>query len=70
MTHLGHQFYESGMKPNEETVNAKRDLKYPENQKQLKIFFGGIQYLAKILPSSSARTDRLQKLLKKTTERN
>ena len=68
MKWLGHEIDEEGIKPNKEKVKAILDLKHPENPKQLKSFLGAIQYLAKILPRLSERTDKLRKLLKKNTE--
>ena len=62
---LGHENDEMGIKPNKEKVKAILELKPPENQKQLKLFLGAIQYLAKFLPRLSERTERLRKLLKK-----
>ena len=68
MKWLGHEIDEEGIKPNKEKVKAILDLKHPENPKQLKLFLGAIQYLAKFLPRLSERTDKLRKLLKKNTE--
>ena len=62
---LGHQIDESGIKPNEEKVEAILKLKSPENTKELKSFLGAIQYMAKFLPKLSEQIDRLRKLLKK-----
>ena len=68
MKWLGHEIDEEGIKPNKEKVKAILDLKHPENPKQLKSFLGAIQYLVKLLPRLSERTDKLRKLLKKNTE--
>ena len=62
---LGHEIDEDGIKPNKEKVKAILNLKHPENPKQLKLFLGAIQSLAKFLPRLSERTDKLRKLLKK-----
>ena len=62
---LGHEIDESGIKPNEEKVEAIQKLKSPNYTKELKSFLGAIQYLAKFLPKISEKTDRLRKLLKK-----
>ena len=59
---------EDGIKANKEKVKAILDLKHPENPKQLKLFLGAIQYLAKFLPRLLERTDKLRKTLKKNTE--
>ena len=70
MKWLGHEIVENGIKPNKEEVKAILDLKHPENPKQLKLFLGEKQYLAKLLPRLSERTDKLRKLLKKNTNGN
>ena len=56
---------ENGIKPNEEKVEATLKLNPPENTKELKSFLGAKQYMAKILPKLSERTNRLRKLLTK-----
>ena len=38
---------ENGIERNKEKVKALIELKHPENQKQLKSFFGAVQCLAK-----------------------
>ena len=61
---LVHEIDENGIKPSEE--EAILQLKPPENTKELKSFLGVIQYMAKVLPKLSERTDRLRKSLKKS----
>ena len=68
MKWLGHKIDENGIKPNKEKIKAILEMKHLENPKQLKSFFGAIQYLGKFLPKLSERTDRLRKFLKKNTE--
>ena len=63
---LGHEIDENRIKPNEEKVEAILKLEPPKNTKELKSFLGAIQYMAKVLPKLSERTDRLRKLLKKS----
>ena len=62
---LGHEIEENGIKPKEEKVEAILGVKPPENTKELKSFLGAKQYMAKVLPKFSERTDKLRKLLKK-----
>ena len=62
---LGHEIHENGMKPNEEKLEAKPNLKPTENTKDLKSFLAAIQYIAKFLAKFSEQTDRLTNLLKK-----
>ena len=62
---LGHEIDETGIKPNKEKGKAILDLKHPENQKQLKSFFGAIQYLAKFLPRLWEKTGKTPRTPKK-----
>ena len=43
---------------------ALKNLKQPNNEKELKSFLGAIQYLSKYINSLSAQTDSLRQLLK------
>ena len=61
---MGHEIDENAKKPNEEKVEAISKLEPTKNTNEVKSFLGAIQYMAKILPKLSERTDRLQKLLK------
>ena len=63
---LGYEIVENGIKPNEEKVEAILKLEPTKNTKELKSFLGAIQYMAKVLPKLSEKTDRLRKLLKKS----
>ena len=67
---LGHEIDETGTIPNTEKLKAILELKYPENQKQLKLFLGAIQYLAKFIPRLSERTEIPRKLPKKVSKWN
>ena len=67
---LGNDMDKNGIKPNKEKVTAIIALKHPEIQKQLKFFLGAIQYLAKTLSRLSEITERLRRLLKKSSEWN
>ena len=58
---LGHEINESGIKSNEEKVEAILNLKSPEYTKDLKSFLGA---MADFLPKLLEQTDRLRKLLK------
>ena len=62
---MGHENDETGIKPNEEKVEAIQKRKSPNKTKELKSFLGAIQYLAKFFLKLSEKTDRLRKLLKK-----
>ena len=47
---------------------AIKDLKQPNNEKELKSFLGAIRYLSKYIDNLSAQTDSLIQLLKKDTK--
>ena len=47
---------------------AIKELKRPNNEKELEPFLGAIQYLSKYINNLSAQTDSLRQLLKKDTE--
>ena len=47
---------------------AIKELKQPKNEKELKSFLGGIQYLSKYIDNLSAQTDGLRQLLKTDNE--
>ena len=56
MNFPGHEIDEDGIKPNEEKVKAKLDLKHPENQKN-EIFSRGNRAYRKI-PTKTVRKNR------------
>ena len=62
---LGHEIDENGIKPFEENAEANSKLNPPQDTKELKSLLGATQYMTKLLPKLSERTNRLQKLLKK-----
>ena len=57
---LGHEIDADGIKPNKEKTKAILDLKHPETPKQLKSFLGAKQYLAKLLPRLSEKTQNYE----------
>ena len=62
---MGHIINQEGIRPTQDKLEAIKNLKTPENEKELKSFLGAIQYLAKYIENLSANTDVLRKLLKK-----
>ena len=46
-------------------ATGEKELKQPNNEKELKSFLGAIQYLSKYVDNLSAQTDSLRQLLKK-----
>lgn len=63
---LGLKISESGLKPNEEKVNALRNAKEPSNKEELLSFLGLLSYVgSRFLPNLASHTQNLRKLLKK-----
>ena len=67
ITWLGYHIDQKGVKPIKDKTEAITKLMAPENTKELKIFLGSIQHLAKFIKNLSKKTDRMRRLLKKET---
>ena len=65
---IGHKIDQNGIRPLQDKLLAIKNLKQPNNEKELKSFLGAIQYLSKYIDNLSAQTDSLRQLLKKDTE--
>ena len=65
---IGYKIDQNGIRPLQDKLMAIKDLKQPNNEKELKSFLGAIQYLSKYINNLSAQTDSLRQLLKKDTE--
>ena len=65
---IGHKIDQNGIRPLQDKLMAIKDLKQPNNEKELKSFLGAIQYMSKYIDNLSAQTDSLRQLLKKDTE--
>ena len=62
---IGHRIDQNGIRPLQDKLTAIKELKRPENEKELKSFLGAIHYLSKHIENLSAQTDILRQLLKK-----
>ena len=62
---IGHKNDQNGIRPLQDKLMAIKNLKQPNNEKELKSFLGAIQYLSKCIDNLSAQTDSLRQLLKK-----
>ena len=62
---IGHKIDQNGIRPLQDKLMAIKNLKQPNNEKELKSFLGAIQYLSKYIDNLSAQTDSLRQLLKK-----
>ena len=60
---IGHKTDQNGTRPLQDMQLAIKEQKKQENEKELKKFFGMIQYLAKYIENPSAQTDTSRKLL-------
>ena len=65
---IGHKIDQNGIRPLQDKLMAIKELKSPNNEKELKSFLGAIQYLSKYIHNLSAQTDILRQLLKKDNE--
>ena len=65
---IGHYIVQNGIRPLQDELMAIKELKQPNNEKELKSFLGAIQYLSKSIDNLSAQTDSLRQLLKKDIE--
>ena len=54
---IGHKSDQNGIRPLQDKLLAIKELKKPENEKELKSFPGAIQYLSKSIENLSAQTD-------------
>ena len=62
---IGQKIDQNGIRPLQDKLMAIKNLKQPNNEKELKSFLGAIQYLSKYIDNLSAQTDSLRQLLKK-----
>ena len=67
LTWLGYFINQNGVKPIRDKTEAITKLAAPKNVKELKSFLGSIQHLSKFISNLSKKTDRMRKLLKKTS---
>ena len=62
---IGHKIDQNGIRRLQEKLMAIKNLKQPNNEKELKSFLGALQYLSKYIDNLSAQTDSLRHFLKK-----
>ena len=65
---VDHTTDQNGIRPLQDKLLAIKELKKPENEKELKPFSAALLYLSKYIENPSAQTDILRQLLKKDTE--
>ena len=68
LTFVGHTLTSEGVEPDDEKVRAVREMKKPENVKELMTFLGFVNYLGKFIQNLSDKSAPLRKLLEKDTE--
>ena len=62
---IGHKIDQHSIRPLQDKLMAIKNLKQPNNEKELKSFLGAIQYLSKHTDNLFAQTDSLRQLLTK-----
>ena len=65
---IGHKIDQNGIRPLQDKLMAIKNLKQPNNKKELKSFLGAIQFLSKYINNLSAQTDSLRQLLRKDND--
>ena len=67
---MGHKIDQNGIRPLQYKFKAIQELKELKNERELKSFFGAIQYLSKYIENLAAQLDLLRQLLKKNNKWN
>ena len=68
VSYVGHKFTAAGLKPNDDKIEAIRDMPIPEEQAALQRFLGMSNYLLKFIENYSEKTAPLRELLRKDNE--
>ena len=68
MEWVEHKIDQQGIRILQDKFKTITKINIPENEKELKSFFGALQYLSKYIEILSIKTDILKKLLKKQYE--
>ena len=63
--YVGNVLRKDGLKPDPEKIRVVKEMKPPENAKELKTFLGFIQYLGKFTPNMATERAPLRELLEK-----
>ena len=61
--YVGHVLSKDGLKPDPEKIRAVKELKPPENAKELKTFLGFIQYLGKFMPNMATENTTIKRII-------
>lgn len=65
--YVGHIISKDGIKIDNDKVEAIKQIKTPQNSKELSRFLGMVTYVSKFIPNLAALTANLRKLIKKDT---
>ena len=65
---IGHRIDQAGIRPLQDKLQAIKELKQPNNEKDLKFFLEAIQYLPNYTDNLSIQTDSLRQLLKRNNK--
>lgn len=66
--YIGHEISEKGISVDQDKVEAIKQIKKPQNTKELQRFLGMITYVGKFIPNLSEKTSNLRQLIKKNME--
>ena len=58
-----HILSKEGLKPDPEKIRAVKEMKPPENDKELKTFLGFIQYLGKFMPNMATENTTIKRII-------
>ena len=61
--YVGHVLSTDGLKPDPEKIRAVKEMKPPENAKELKTFLGFIQYLGKFMPNMATENTTIKRII-------
>ena len=61
--YVGHVLSKDGLKPDPEKIRAVKEMKPPENAKELKTFLGFIQYLGKFMPNMATENTTIKRII-------
>ena len=65
---IGHKINQGGIRPLQDKLLTIKELKQPNNEKELKSFLGANQYLSKYIDNLSTQADSLRQLLKENNK--
>ena len=65
LKYLAHKISKEGVRPNDDNVEAIRNMSRPKTVKQVRAFLGTVGFYGKFIPNIAARRKPLSELLEK-----